>query len=138
MILNGLYTLVSTECQDANPNIALVNNILNLGIDINFVTNGQSNIAYPAALPAAATNGHTELVKLLLDRGADIEIRCPIFMGASSLMVAALNGHPDTVNLLIARKANVNAKNLMGLTPLKLARQGALGVMHPLPPLLRH
>ena len=72
---------------------------------------GESN----PALQNASFNGHTPVVALLLDRGADVS-----FDNDESLIVAAQNGHLATVALLLDRGADVDAQNG---TPLLLAAQ---------------
>jgi Ankyrin repeats (3 copies) len=54
----------------------------------------------------AAHQGHTDLVRFLLDHGANIEDRWT--EGESPLMVAAMKGHLDTVRLLLDRGAHPN------------------------------
>ena len=56
------------------------------------------------AMYGAARNGHTEVVKYLLDQGAAIDTKG--FFGGTGLHWAAINGHRETVELLIARGAN--------------------------------
>ena len=56
------------------------------------------------AMYGAARNGHTEVVKYLLDQGAAIDTRG--FFGGTGLHWAAINGHRETVELLIARGAS--------------------------------
>jgi hypothetical protein len=52
----------------------------------------------------AAEHGHTDLVRFLLDHGADIEDRAD--EGESPLMLAAFGGHRDTVQVLLDRGAD--------------------------------
>jgi ankyrin repeat protein len=54
-------------------------------------------------LNEAADHGHIEIVKYLLDRGADIET--PSVGGWSPLLSAAESGHSDIVKLLLDRGA---------------------------------
>lgn len=51
----------------------------------------------------ACRNGHTEIARFLLDRGADIDVRG--FFGGTALHWAAGNGHRTTVELLLDRGA---------------------------------
>jgi cytohesin len=70
-------------------------------------------------LHLAAVNGHTEVVRLLLDSGV------PVWIGdneeSSALDVASVSGHVDVVELLIARGANVRRHDLNGMTALHFA-----------------
>ena len=58
------------------------------------------------ALLSAALKGHTETVKLLLDRGAKIHA-----LNDLALKWAARNGHIETIKLLLDRGANLHAYN---------------------------
>jgi len=67
----------------------------------------------------ASQNGHTEIVKALLTRGAAInQARTD---GATPLLIASYNGHTATVQALLAAGANVNQACTDGATPLSIA-----------------
>lgn len=72
-------------------------------------------------LSIAAVLGHTQVARLLLDRGAHINARSK---GATPLMKAVLMNHADTARLLIDRGADVNAATDDGLTALIYSVQG--------------
>ncbi len=57
----------------------------------------------------AAHNGHTDLAKLLLDRGANIEAKDRSMIAARPLHWAVHGNHVGTAKLLIEHGANVNA-----------------------------
>ena len=57
----------------------------------------------------AAFQGQTDIARLLIDRGADINQRAPNL--ATALMFAARNGHIDIVKLLLDRGADANVVN---------------------------
>jgi hypothetical protein len=57
------------------------------------------------ALSFAADRGQAAIVKLLLDRGADVNGK-DTFYGATALVWAAQNGHAEVARLLLARGAN--------------------------------
>ena len=76
----------------------------------------------------AARMGETEIVDLLLKKGADINARdrvdgSPLSQGYSALMYAASKNHLDTVQILLAgsRKPNVHLQNKFGKTALWFA-----------------
>jgi ankyrin repeat protein len=69
----------------------------------------------------AAQNGHSETIKLLIDKGA--EINAVNKNNETPLHLAAQNGHSETVKLLIDKGAEINAINKNNETPLHLAAQ---------------
>ncbi|BBB15055.1 ankyrin repeat domain protein [Candidatus Rickettsiella viridis] len=74
---------------------------------------------YATALHLAAKNGHTKIVKELLENSAN-----PAFEdshGNTALHLAAKNNHADIVNLLFQYGAKLLVKNKKGNTPLTLA-----------------
>jgi hypothetical protein len=72
------------------------------------------------ALVLAAQQGHLEIVKLLIDAGADLEARDKTFERAS-LCWAAMNGHITVVKILIDARASLNAEDKIWCTPLEWA-----------------
>lgn len=62
--------------------------------------------AYRSPLYAACKAGHAEIVKLLLDNKADMNIDNE--KGASVLFVACREGHQNVVDILIKRKFDIN------------------------------
>ena len=93
--------------------LALVERMVERGAEIN--KPGWTPLAY------AATNGHTAIVKFLLDHSAYIDAAAP--NGSTPLMMAAYFGQSSTVQLLLQEGADPNLKNAMGFTALKLAEQ---------------
>jgi 7,8-dihydropterin-6-yl-methyl-4-(beta-D-ribofuranosyl)aminobenzene 5'-phosphate synthase len=71
----------------------------------------------------AVLRGHKDVVELLLDRGADVNIQDN--MGYSPLYVAAFRGNKEMLQFLVAKGADPNQKNGMGMTALHdMASQG--------------
>ena len=70
-------------------------------------------------LHTAAWCGCTEIVKMLIDAGADVNAKNSY--GNTPLDLAVRYGHADVVNLLIDAGADVNAKDLDAWTPLHVA-----------------
>ncbi|KAK2600219.1 hypothetical protein QQS21_005015 [Conoideocrella luteorostrata] len=66
--------------------------------------------------------GHTSVVKLLLERGADVEAKDSEY-SRTPLSWAAKNGHDAVVKLLLEKDANVETKDSYGLTPLSWAAE---------------
>lgn len=101
------------------PDLDAARKILKLGVTANAKDKGniaQDNPGW-AALTTAASGGHTDYVALLIDAGADIEIKDP-WDGRTAIMAAALYDHADTVALLLQRGANPNATNCYNKTAL--------------------
>ncbi|XP_053348675.1 serine/threonine-protein phosphatase 6 regulatory ankyrin repeat subunit A-like isoform X1 [Clarias gariepinus] len=69
----------------------------------------------------AAELGHMEVVRLLLERNARVDVFDE--EGKSALHLAAQQGHEDIADILLSYKAFVNAKTKLGLTPLHLSAQ---------------
>ncbi|XP_012556375.1 ankyrin repeat domain-containing protein 17 isoform X1 [Hydra vulgaris] len=86
-----------------------------------------ANIELGASTPLmeAATEGHVELVKLLLEHGS--KVNATTATGDAALTYAAENGHTDVVEVLIHYGANIEHESEGGRTPLmKAARAGHL------------
>ena len=60
----------------------------------------------------AAIRGNTRVMKLILEKMANIEHRDSF--GQTALHYAVINDNIDTVRILIKREANPNHKNLNG------------------------
>ncbi len=67
----------------------------------------------------AAWRSQTEVVRYLLDKGADIDAAAP--SGVTALMMAARSGHFETVKLLLWEVADPNIKSDSGATALEWA-----------------
>ncbi len=68
----------------------------------------------------AALNGQTEAVKLLLEKGADVNGRQRD--GSTSLHSAAFLGHVETVKLLLEKGADINLRKNDGMTAIDVAQ----------------
>lgn len=85
--------------------------LLDLGVDANTIKNNTSSLSF------AAFKGHTEIVKLLLEKGANIDEKTNK-EGNLSLILAISQNHKEIVKLLLERGANVNATDVTGNTVL--------------------
>lgn len=94
--------------------LVLVKKLQERGAEINPA--GWTPLAY------AATNGKTEVVRYLLDIGANPNALSP--NGTTALMMAVRGGHIETVDLLLAKGADVNLRNQNGATALAWATRG--------------
>lgn len=76
-----------------------------------------------AALHNAVWSGHLEAVKILIERGANIDVirQTTVANLWTPLHFAAENDQSECAGLLIDAGANVNAKDQFGQTPLSLA-----------------
>ena len=58
----------------------------------------------------SASGGYTNIIKLLLAHGAEINSRTGSKLGISPLMLAAMNGHTAAVKLLLDMGSDINAQ----------------------------
>ena len=70
------------------------------------------------ALMLASSKGHLEIVRLLIEAGANVNAKRDDW---TALMSASRNGHAQVVRLLVDAGADVNTKGSDGWTPLMLA-----------------
>jgi ankyrin repeat protein len=73
------------------------------------------------ALMQAANGGPLEVVQLLLEKAADVNVHATDRNGLTPLHLAAKQGDAELVKLLLAKGADPNAKESHGLTPLAYA-----------------
>lgn len=94
--------------------IDVVRVLLDLGMDIEAVTDDGNN-----ALIMAALHGNSEIVEYLLNAGAKIEARND--QGNTALIAATFKGHAAAVRILVEHGADANAQNIDGVHPVTLA-----------------
>jgi len=80
-----------------------VTQLLGQGADPSYQYAGWTVLLY------ATRDGHVEIVRTLLDRGAKVDAVAP--RGITALMVAAQRGHVEIVKLLLVKRAFINARN---------------------------
>lgn len=76
----------------------------------------QRNDKDESVLMLAALKGHTNLVKILVDKGAQVNKS-----GWTPLHYAASGGHVDIITHLLAHQAHIDAESPNGTTPLMMA-----------------
>lgn len=79
----------------------------------------QRDQAGRTALMFASSEGHTNLIELLLDKGSIVETRDKD--GLTALCWACVRGRVAVVQILLDRGANVSTNDNTGRTPLDLA-----------------
>lgn len=94
--------------------LALSDKLVKKGADVN--KSGWTPLHY------AASNGHVEVIKLLLENHAYIDAESP--NGSTPLMMASMYGNPQSVKLLLDEGADPMLKNQVGLTALQFAERG--------------
>jgi ankyrin repeat protein len=80
---------------------------------------GMGPLREETPLHIAASRGHFPAVKLLVDRGADLNARDSY--GRTPLHTAAATPSFQVVALLVDKKADIQAKDKQGYTPLQIA-----------------
>lgn len=73
-------------------------------------------------LQLASARGQTDLIEVMLSRGADANEANA--KGKTALMLAASSGRTDTAKLLLSRGAVVDARDVDGMTALMVAASG--------------
>lgn len=100
------YTELMNASRDGD--ISAINRALDRGdIEIN-----QRTSKGKTALMLAGANGHTDAVKLLIERGADVSLQD--VYGTTALIVSATGGKADNVSLLLKHGANPLWKDSSG------------------------
>jgi len=79
----------------------------------------QRDLVSRTALMLAASEGHTNLLELFLDKGSILETKDK--EGLSALGWACIRGRVTAVQLLLDRGSDVNTNDNSGRTPLDLA-----------------
>lgn len=89
-------------------------------LDNGSATANEKSFAW-SALQMAADKGHLEVVKLLVEKGAEIDYRHPVNK-MTALHLAAYSGHDDVVKYLLSKGADPNVKMSRGVSILRAVR----------------
>ncbi|XP_065564438.1 serine/threonine-protein phosphatase 6 regulatory ankyrin repeat subunit B-like [Artemia franciscana] len=98
-----------------NRNIEIAKLLLNYGCKVN----SENTMPSDTPLHLAAASSDTELVEMILDKGA--RINAVNMLEEIPLHLAASEGCPETVDYLLKHGADVNAIDNVGASPLHLA-----------------
>ncbi len=114
--------------QAARGNVVTVRALIGEGADIHARRKTVGGIGRPA-LYYAAGSGNSEIVKLLVEHGANVNEQPE--GEETALMVSTVHGYADIAKLLLAAGANVNARDKSGATALTdAARKGQTEIVH--------
>lgn len=102
--------------------VALVQAELDKGCPVNMIDDSFHACRHQTPLQYAASQGHTDVVKLLLERRADPGAGLG---GQAALHLAARRGHGPTIQALLDGGAEINARDSGGQTPLHEAAEWA-------------
>ncbi|XP_012146768.2 zinc-RING finger and ankyrin repeat domain-containing protein rolling pebbles [Megachile rotundata] len=132
--LQAIWLASSTECVSSalctlrniySPNVKVSRLLLLAGASPNHITEYLGNAP---ALCMYAHEGSVEMVSLLLEFGADVELTNS--QGCTALSLAASRGHCDVVRRLAAAGASLGHTDMAGQCPLvHAARHGRLSVV---------
>ena len=99
--------------------VAAVTILLEAGADANYCCQADNG----SLILAASYRGYTEIIKLLIKHGGDVNI--PSSRRCTAIHIAAWNGHVEIVKTLIAAGAQHDEPTIDGNTPLGLAAYGS-------------
>jgi len=121
---------VSMWAAAASGNIEAIKQHVAAGTDVNgyFIKAGSPGSG-GTALHIAAGTGQTAAAKLLIENGANVNVRARDKHGGTPLHWAAATGNIQTAGMLIRAGADINARDNNGSTPLDVS--GVLGGLTP-------
>lgn len=113
----------------AGCNLELTRQLLNKGADPNFRSETPDGLRTP--LHAAAAAGQVDIVRLLLSRKVDVNVRSPgagrvkhgelALQNLTPLMLAVVQGSPELIQTLLDAGADPNRRDGRGMSALMLA-----------------
>ena len=121
--------MIYTTMSDVNKRLIMASDRGQIGgvqkfLDQGANVNARAPFSNNTALMLASRNGHPDVVRLLLERGAKME--ATIAGGNTALMLASRNGHLAVANLLLEMGADIDHINEEGETALIIATDQGL------------
>ncbi len=123
--LLAAWPKIKTEVRNENDESALMLAALKGHVPlVKLLVEKDADVNKPGWTPLhyAATAGNVPIIELLLENSAYIDAESP--NGSTPLMMAAMYGSPESVKVLIQAGADLNVKNQLGLTALDFAVRG--------------
>ena len=99
-------------------NVERVGALLQEGVDPDTADN-----AGRTALMYAGINGQTYSMKMLIEKGANVNVEAKRFNGVTPLIASVIFGDPEAIRLLLRHGAYVNARDRNGETVLTWAKR---------------
>ncbi len=109
--------MIMQECEKDKPNLHLIRDLITLGADVNWYDEEETFDL--TALHKASRYGHKEIARMLIDAGADINIKDGD--GWTPLHWASNNSQIEITKMLIDAGADENVQDNKGRTPLHMA-----------------
>jgi serine/threonine-protein phosphatase 6 regulatory ankyrin repeat subunit B len=114
---NRKAEMIIQEIKSNVPNLNLVSDLIVLGANLDW--QGEDNDGY-TPLHFATEYGEDEIVKMLIDAGADVNVQSD-WNGSTPLYWAAKYKRLGIVKILIDAKAYLDVQDVWGNTPLHMA-----------------
>jgi len=119
--LTPLDAAIGSLKSDEGPRIyAFIEHFLSFKPNLDLQKSLPGGLGGEPALHLAALWGHAKLAGLLLDHGANVNLKNQT-RGATALHIAVYANQPEVAKVLIAHKANLEATEVNGGTPLSMA-----------------
>ena len=111
----GRDHVLVAACKSGDDSLVL--SLINSGVNVNCLVDFFNGEWSP--LMRASAEGHTEIVKVLLERGAQVDLQNNV--GLTALMMASDSGCTEIVKVLLERGAQVDLPDNVGWTALMMA-----------------
>ena len=105
----GYLLILAIENNNVKSAKTMIKNKDSLGLDIN--DTGVTGADGYSALHKSVENDNAEIVKKLIDAGADVDIRTDDYFGNTPLLLASYNGNLEIAKLLVEAGADMDIDN---------------------------